>query len=182
MWAFYWRLTRRVPAILWTAANISKSVIAFAAFLLLLLNRYIGGKLLTWWHGISPWWAFLPVGLIFLYGLMKANYERYCQLEKLGRTDSQDRHYQEVKTIFEGCNDDEKATLRHLWRVEEMTQSDQHALGPIPDELSRGSTDLAAVHLVEKKLVSRKYKQECGHWQVVLTIAEWAKPHLEELV
>lgn len=36
---------------------------------------------MTSWHAISLWWAFLPVGVLFVYGLMKSNYEHYCQLE-----------------------------------------------------------------------------------------------------
>lgn len=37
--------------------------------------------MLTSWHAISPWWALLPVGLLFVYGLMKSNYEHFRQFE-----------------------------------------------------------------------------------------------------
>ncbi len=81
MWRFHWILVRQIPVVLWTAANRWKSIAAFILFLLTLVNRRFGGKLVNSWHAISPWWAFLPVGLLFVYGLMRSNYEHFKQME-----------------------------------------------------------------------------------------------------
>ncbi len=35
---------------------------------------------MTAWQGISPWWALLPVVLLVLWGLAKANYELFSEL------------------------------------------------------------------------------------------------------
>jgi hypothetical protein len=95
MWRFYWGLVCRIPALLWVAANRWKSIAAFILFFLALFNRQLGGRLVTSWHAISLWWAFLPVGILFVYGLMKSNYEHFCQLESNlnQKLTEQDRRY-----------------------------------------------------------------------------------------
>ncbi len=34
-----------------------------------------------WWT-FSLWWALAPIGLLFLYGLLRANYEEYRKVER----------------------------------------------------------------------------------------------------
>ena len=71
-------LVWRTPFILYEA---SKGWTAFTTvlFFYLLFNK----KIAAWGYGVigtvSPWWALVPVGLLFLYGLMQANYEKYQQ-------------------------------------------------------------------------------------------------------
>ncbi len=81
MWRFYWVLVCGIPKALYNVADLTLSASAVVAFFLTLLNRRLGERLVMSWHAISPWWALLPMGLLFIYGLMRSNYEHYCQLE-----------------------------------------------------------------------------------------------------
>jgi hypothetical protein len=76
------------PRILWEA---SKGWVTFTgvAFLYLSFNRQLAAWGLSVFGSISPLWGLLPVGLLFVYGMMKANYE---ELLKLGavREDTED--------------------------------------------------------------------------------------------
>jgi hypothetical protein len=79
-WRFCGRLAWRAPGILWEA---SKGWVTFAgvAFLYLGFNRQLADQGLSVFGSVSPLWALLPVGLLFVYGLMKANYEAFMHIE-----------------------------------------------------------------------------------------------------
>src|SRR5437867_3899899 len=86
MLAFYWALIRRIPGILFQATNnwlVTATIITFLIGVVISVNRIIGKRFMTSWQGISQWWALLPIGILLLYGIMKANYERVRQLEYL---------------------------------------------------------------------------------------------------
>jgi hypothetical protein len=36
---------------------------------------------ISWWP-FSPWWALVPIGLLFIYGLLKANYQEFQGVEQ----------------------------------------------------------------------------------------------------
>lgn len=81
MWRFYWVLVCGIPEALWNAFDLTISASAVVIFLLTLLNRRLGERLVMSWHAISPWWSLVPVAMIFIYGLMRSNYEHYCHLQ-----------------------------------------------------------------------------------------------------
>ena len=74
-------LVWRTPFILYEA---SKGWTTFTTVLVfyLLFNK----KIAAWGYGVigtvSPWWALAPVGILFLYGLMQANYEAFTKVEQ----------------------------------------------------------------------------------------------------
>ena len=74
-------LVWRTPFILYEA---SKGWTTFTTVLVfyLVLNK----KIAAWGYGVigtvSPWWALVPVGILFLYGLMQANYEAFTKVER----------------------------------------------------------------------------------------------------
>jgi hypothetical protein len=74
-------LAFRAPALLWEASKVWTTLIAILS-LYLLLNK----KLAAWGYNligtVSPWWALVPVGVLFLFGLMQANFEQYRQMER----------------------------------------------------------------------------------------------------
>jgi hypothetical protein len=48
----------------------------------LAINKQIGEHAKATWKGISPWWAALPVGLLVLWSLLRANFERFEEERK----------------------------------------------------------------------------------------------------
>jgi hypothetical protein len=80
MRAFYWRLLRRTPILLFQAGD----RVVTGAGLLLATVAALNGQLATTIKasadGFSPAWGFVPVGLVFLYGLLRANYEAHTAL------------------------------------------------------------------------------------------------------
>jgi hypothetical protein len=66
----------------WTATDKVLSVVAVLSFLLLLLNRSLGEKVVTAWDGLSPWWSLIPIGMLVIYRLLRANYQKFAALEE----------------------------------------------------------------------------------------------------
>jgi hypothetical protein len=81
MWEFYRGLVQETPKTLWSAFNRWISISALVPFVLALFNRAVGPWLMNSWQSISPWWSLLPIGALFLYGLMRVNYDRYRAVE-----------------------------------------------------------------------------------------------------
>jgi len=54
--------------------------IGIVGVLLLAISRPYGLAVLNW--ELSAWWVLGPVGLLLVYGLMKANYERFAMIER----------------------------------------------------------------------------------------------------
>jgi apolipoprotein N-acyltransferase len=80
-WRFYGRLVWRMLSILWTAADRYLTVVGVASFFAVLLNPEIAALAESAWAGISRWWSLVPLGVLFAYGLMKANYEAFQEVE-----------------------------------------------------------------------------------------------------
>jgi hypothetical protein len=78
---FYWKLLLRGPVLLWEASKGWVTFTGIAAFYLALSPR-LAKVGLSLFGSISPLWALLPVGLLFLYGLLKANYEQFQVVEE----------------------------------------------------------------------------------------------------
>src|SRR5437899_1029762 len=89
MWKFYKAMAKfyRGVAIsafkeFWTATDDIIAAIAVISFFAILLSRKYGEKLVTAWNGVSPWWSLIPIGLLLIYRLLRANYEKFIALEK----------------------------------------------------------------------------------------------------
>ena len=80
-WRFYGRLVWQMLSILWAAADHYLTVVGVASFFVILLNPEIAVLAESAWSGISRWWALVPLGVLFAYGLMKANYEAFQEVE-----------------------------------------------------------------------------------------------------
>lgn len=76
---FYLGLIRVIPRALWDALGWFGNVALAVLGLLFLCNRPLA-KLVSSWHGISPWWAVVPFATLIAIGLVRANYERYRDL------------------------------------------------------------------------------------------------------
>lgn len=74
MLRFYGKLLRRTPTLLWESAKKWDAVAGVATLCLLGLGVTIEEV---------PWWVvFAPIGLLFLYGMLKSNYEEFRGLER----------------------------------------------------------------------------------------------------
>jgi FtsZ-binding cell division protein ZapB len=104
------------------------------------------------------------------------------ELKKPRRTVAQERDYQEVKAHLENCTEHEITTLRHLRKVEEVTQTDQSGLSSLPPKFTRDMLATSLTNLHDKRLITRRADDFPDHWKVTWCIADWAKPHLEELL
>jgi hypothetical protein len=74
-------LVWRTPFILYEASK-GWTTFTTVLFFYLLFNK----KIAAWGYGVigtvSPWWALAPVGILFLFGLMQANYEAFTKVEQ----------------------------------------------------------------------------------------------------
>lgn len=73
---FYLRLLWRLPVRLVETIDKVLAIIGVIAFALLLFNKPAAGKLMDW-DGISPWYAVVPIGILWLYSLLRANYDEF---------------------------------------------------------------------------------------------------------
>jgi hypothetical protein len=161
MRAFYWTLIRKMPALLWSASERWITFSAIIGFLATLFNRQIGGKVNSSWHAISPWWSLVPVWLLFIYGIARSNYDRFCGLEselngrvetlkaensrllseihesqKPRRSEFQEKRFQHVKSCLERYDQDEKLLLAQLVNCQKMYDYPATGLCPIPTTIS----------------------------------------------
>ncbi|HEV8131275.1 MAG TPA: hypothetical protein VGQ81_08475 [Acidobacteriota bacterium] len=82
MWKFYRALIRPAAKEFWTATDEVLTGIAILFFIILLLNRKLGEHVMTAWNGISAWWSAIPIALIVLYRLLRANYEQFAAMKQ----------------------------------------------------------------------------------------------------
>src|SRR5438552_2616380 len=81
MWKFYRAVIRSAVKEFWTATDDVLTGIAILSFLAILFSRTWGTYLLTTWNGISAWWSVIPIALLVLYRLLRANYEQFAKVE-----------------------------------------------------------------------------------------------------
>ena len=67
---------------MWASTDYYLKTTAIVSFLVALLNRPIASVVMNTVTGFSPLWALVPVGLFFLFGLMKANHEKFQEVEQ----------------------------------------------------------------------------------------------------
>ena len=77
---FYGQMLRDVPEAAWSALGWFGNLVLLVLGILFVLNRSLA-RLVSSWHGISPWWAVVPFGLLFLVGILRANYRRHTRLQ-----------------------------------------------------------------------------------------------------
>lgn len=77
----YWVLFRAIPTVLRTAVDLWVAIGTIILFLVAVLDRGVGERIMNSWHGLSPWWSLIPVAAFFLYPLARSNYEHFCERE-----------------------------------------------------------------------------------------------------
>jgi hypothetical protein len=77
----YWRsIVIKIPNILFRSARIGLFIPIFILFLIALLNKQIAEQFNAAWRGVSPWYSAIIIGILLLYGIMCAIYERDREL------------------------------------------------------------------------------------------------------
>lgn len=66
---------------MWSSILHIEGVLAGIGFSLLLFNKALGKQLLEW-DGVDPRWSLVPIGLLFVWALLKANYLEFQRIEK----------------------------------------------------------------------------------------------------
>ena len=79
---YYGGLLREVPALVWKEGNRVYATGAFLLVVLTLFNHQVGEAVSDAWGGVSPWWAALPIALLVMYGLARANYNHLKPLSE----------------------------------------------------------------------------------------------------
>lgn len=75
MLRYYWSLLRRMPILLWGSAKRWEAVVGVITLCLTALGVSVGWR---------PWWVvFAPILLLFLYGLLRTNYETFLEVESV---------------------------------------------------------------------------------------------------
>jgi hypothetical protein len=207
MWRYYWAIIRRIPALLWVAANWWKSVVVIIAFLLTLFNGPLGRRVTTSWQAISPWWALLPVGILLAYELMKSNYEQYCERErslkeelakvqhkcsslkpvvtdpgKPQRTPLEEKNHQALKSRLEKYGEEEKTVLRHLSVHGKMVHRSGWDISPPVQGLTHDRTLAMLNKLLADQMVTPESQDIPGGWVRVWRISPGAISTLNELL
>ncbi len=79
VWKFHLALLRDAWRVLWHGFERILSIVAVIGILLLAISRPWGLTVLNW--DISAWWVLCPVVALLIWGVMKANYQRFATLE-----------------------------------------------------------------------------------------------------
>ena len=74
---FYWSLVCRIPALIFSATARVGTLSVMVVFIIVVLNRQWARFVMQNWMGFSPWWALIPVGALFIWALLKANFEKF---------------------------------------------------------------------------------------------------------
>lgn len=82
MWRLYRDLVKQVPSILWKGLNRLTTGIGLVIFVVWLANPALGKLLNQSWLDFPQWWAFVILGLLFIYGLARANYTAFAVLQE----------------------------------------------------------------------------------------------------
>jgi hypothetical protein len=81
MLRYYWALARRLPSIFRTMVEGWAFWVAMVLVVLGFLSPELAMAAQT--ELGSRWWALVPVGVLILWGILKANYEQFQRVEKL---------------------------------------------------------------------------------------------------
>jgi hypothetical protein len=145
MWKFYKAVFRTAIREFWTATDDVLTGVAVLSFLAILLSRKYGEHLVTAWNGVSPWWSLVPIGLLVMYRLLRANYEQFEVLRREHAVElkaTEDRSRKTVSAL-------EETTRGTLAAAEEQhrkaLQSEEDNSRSLRAELSATQQQLAAL-------------------------------------
>jgi hypothetical protein len=84
---YYWRVLRTLPGLLLTSTSRVNGIVFLLALLAAvaptLTARWSTAKQVRAYAASFPlWWPLVPIGLLALFGLLKANYEFYAKVER----------------------------------------------------------------------------------------------------
>lgn len=83
MLSFYLRLLRQIPGVLWQTITRAEQLFSILAFIVLIVLPWVGNlKGLEDLKGFDRRWAVLPIGMLLIHGLLKANYQAYHQVAR----------------------------------------------------------------------------------------------------
>lgn len=106
MLRFYGTLLRRTPKLLFEGWNLLVTLPSLVITALALFNRQLADALTTTWEGLPPYIALAPLGVLFAYGLLRANYEQFRETEQRIKTlEAVPR----PQIVFKGCEVDRDA-------------------------------------------------------------------------
>lgn len=74
-WGYWGRIIMKIPRLLYHSWRKWFLFIGFCLFFATLFNKQIGESLIEQWKGISPWWSFIFIIVLLIWGLMNAIYE-----------------------------------------------------------------------------------------------------------
>ena len=78
---FYRRLGRDAPRELLAALNRTGALISAVVLVIALLNRELA-RAVSEWDGVSPLWALALISVLFIIGLLHANYTAFRTLQE----------------------------------------------------------------------------------------------------
>jgi hypothetical protein len=81
MLRFYWSTVRRLHVILWTATDRYVTGLGIGSAVLTFFSPELAQVSWISVPALSRWWALLPLGVLFLYGMLRANYEAFKKIE-----------------------------------------------------------------------------------------------------
>jgi|SRR5208282_1776645 len=97
---FYLRILWSACTEFWGATDKTIAASTVVLFLIGLFNQKLVERIMTTWNGVSPWWSLVPIGLLVVYRLLRANYEKFVVLEnKLARQMTAEEVKQQVKLL-----------------------------------------------------------------------------------
>ena len=165
-WAFYASVVSHSLKIFLDTIWRIEGLIAVLAFVVLFFNKEAGKWLMSWWEGISPYWAALALAVWFVAGVMRANHGRFVAIEK------------ERNDALDGI--DTTGNLRKLKQLKAEGKSikasvpkypvDEPAIPDWKGKLSRWQSDVL-IEIEDHKLAeafenlpepSDEQKQQCG--------------------
>ena len=75
-WGYWWSMAKEIPGLLFYSWRAVFSIPVCTLFFVALFNRQIAEHWSETWKGISPWWSVAVMGILLLWGVMRAIYER----------------------------------------------------------------------------------------------------------
>lgn len=114
-------LLRRAPVAAIRAASSALLAIGAVIVVIALFNRPLARHVSNW-QGFSPWWAVAPFIVLFMYGLLKANYEEVVAIAASGQAalEREAAANERVSTVVQPSDEQQRraevvAALQRQW-------------------------------------------------------------------
>ena len=85
MWGYYWQLARAIPSLLLDATDKVGNVLTLVVVVIAILlgfNVPVGQRFSEQWLGFNPVFALIPIILLVVFSLAKANFQHVQRLER----------------------------------------------------------------------------------------------------